>query len=323
MPLLPGDAIVDESGAVEVVTVGAGGTFANIAVWPVAAVVGNYNIVADVAPFGEYNEGDVISNDLVVQQPSSPIDIIADIACDEMGIHRNTFTELEALYAAVAPLVRPDTLNEQVAVYVVFHKDVWIDEDPMVCIETTGDLNMPSLCMADPFSANLDLTLIRSLAKVGYRNPLKLWPGNYDVIVDVGRNGVYDAGTDILDGGPQVGFNIPGTVPAVRLIGGADSNVLGRDSNQTNVWAQMVGADGLPIVGATVTFSVSQGPGSLSETTVVTNESGLAMTVFTGADYGHDSKIRIVVTVNGVQYVYVFSIWRSIPITHTQGILGG
>jgi len=303
----PGDVLTDETPAVESVVVQADGSIPNTEVWPSVPTTGSYDIIADLAPFGEYNVGDVVSHGLVpglvIQQPDAGADIIADIACDIMGNYQNTFAPSDAIFARVNPLQLPKKLSELASVYVLPHKDLWIAGESLVTVRTVGTMQMPTHCLVNPRSASLCLTGVRGVTDPNIEEPEKLWPGNYDVIVDLDRNGVYDPGTDILDGGSQVGFTVSGTVPEVKFICTADIDFLGRMSDETKIWGKLVWADGTPIVGATVYYTIRKGPGTISHKRMKTDENGLSYTIFTGAEYGKVTVIRVFVRINGAKYI--------------------
>jgi len=327
-----GDALADVSGGVENVTPAGDGSIAPTLVWAGAAATGSYDLIVDTAPFGEYNEGDVVSvplaAGLVVQNPASAQDIIADIACDMSGVFVNTFDELDPLFARIDPTKRPadlltweDPIPSFVPVFVVPHKDVWSTGDRMVTIRTVGTHQMPSYVQMNPMSGSVGLFRLRGESKSGYYQPLRLWPGDYDVIVDVNRNRVYDAGIDMLDGGPQVGFSVTSQdlVPAVRLINTADEDMVGRPTNNPRLWAHLVRADNSPIAGITVKFSVVLGPGHVAPLTAVTAADGMAYTTVTGLGFSEMTRVRTEAVVDGELYYNVVSFFRTLPCTHDQG----
>lgn len=325
-----GDLYNDESGGFESATAAADGSVALAKIWPAATVLGAYDIVADIAPFGQYNVGDVVCAGklagLVIQLPSSPSDIIADVACDGFGNYKNIFTELEDVWAVVNPTVRPAELVTldllcHSTVYVSPHKAVWNKNDPLVHIETVGSMHSAIEVLVDPTSGSLGLTLVRGESKAGYRQPLRLWPGDYDMIVDVNNNSLYDPGIDILDGGPQVGFTVPGVTPPVILVFYALPDYQLMD--KTLMRAVVLRSDHTPVVGATVYFNVGKGPGQVAPTSGVTDSQGMTHTYFWGAEQGQWSIIRALVTVDGVQYVARISVWGDMCQTHNQGVVIG
>ncbi len=325
-----GDLLVDESGGAEEIVVTAAGEVALTKIWSAAGLIGVYDLVADIPPFGQFNIGDVVQQSslagLIVQNAPSLTDIVMDIACDGNGIYQNMFSNLDALYAKANPLVRPSGLTamghvSHSGIFVSPHKSVWTSGDRLVHIETVGSMNSAVEALVDSSSGALALTLVRGAAKAGYREPLRLWAGDYDVIVDVNNNTLYDPGVDLLDGGSQVGFTIPGTPAAVKMIFYAlpDLDL----SNHTPMRVVLLRGNGDPIVGATVAFNVGKGPGSVAPTSVITDSEGMATTFFTGAEEGQWSIIRALVTVDGVQYVARISVWGDLTYTHNQGIILG
>ena len=327
-----GDALTDVSGGVETVTPSAEGEIAPTVVWPAAAATGSYDIVADVEPFGEFNDGDVVSDlriaGLVIQEAPGASDIVVDIACDMMGMPQNSFDDLEPLFAKVDPTVRPADLKKWlsplprwVSVFVTPHKDNWRQDDQLVTIRTVGTHQMPSYVQMNERSGAIDLFRLRGETKSGYYLPLRLWPGDYDVVVDVNRNFMYDPGIDLLDGGPQVGFSVtsPDTMPDVRLINTASEDILGRGSGDPTLFGQLMDADDNPIPNIDVKFTVVLGPGWVDPSMDVTDDEGVARTKVYGLEIGKMTRVRTEAIVDGELYYNVVSFFRTLPCTHDQG----
>ena len=328
-----GDALTDmtTSGPVTVVP-GADGSIPSTLIWAGAATAGSYDIVVDTEPFGTYNAGDVVSDPkiagLVIQEAPGASDIVVDIACDMTGMHQNTFGDLDPIFAKVEPAVRPADLKtwmspipDWVPVFVTPHKDTWSQDDKLVTIRTVGTHQMPSFVQMNELSGTIDLFRLRGETKSGYYLPLRLWPGDYDVIVDINRNFVYDPGIDLLDGGSQVGFSVTSgeTVPDVRLINTASEDILGRGSGAPTLFAQLLDADDNPIEGVTVKFTVVLGPGTVNPNVMDTSDEGIAMTLVEGLEIGKMTRVRSEAIVNGELYYSVVSFFRTLPCTHDQG----
>lgn len=324
-----GEALTDVSGGAEEVTVNADGTLPNTMIIASAAA-GQYDIVADTQPFGVYSAGDAVSSvfltGLLVQEASSTDDIIVDIASDMNGVYRAEFDSLEAIFAKVDPPRRPMSMttgayftNPYVQIYVMPHRENWEKDDNLITIRTIGTMQMASHVQANPKSGALQFVRVRGECKPKYMNPLKLWPGTYDMIVDVNRNGLYDPGTDILDGGSQIGFTIPGTPPPIRLIATTDDDFVGRAMGETKIQVMFIRPDNSGIPNVEVNFSVVVGPGIVTPTENVTDENGYTFTVFTDGEYGVMSRVRIEAYINGQLFWQVVSLDHIIPHTHTQG----
>jgi len=327
-----GDVYQDESGGAEVVKTSASGELLNSKIWPTASVIGAYDLVADVAPFGQFNIGDVIAKTtlagLVVQAPPSGADILAEVACDANGNHKNEFAETEAIWASVNPLTRPADLPVLMdlchsTIFISPHKSVWQKNDPLVHIETVGSLNAPIEALVEPTSGSLALTMVRGESKLGYRQPLRLWPGDYDMIVDVNNNFSYDPGVDILDGGPHVGLKIPGTPPAIKFIFFALPDFPIVANGKFLLRAVVLRGDHTPVTDAKVQFNIGRGTGSLDPKSGLTDEQGMTHTFLWGMQEAQWSIIRAVVTVDGVQYEARISVWGELCLAHNQGIIIG
>jgi len=182
---------------------------------------------------------------------------------------------------------------------------------------------MPVFCLVNPVTGALATIRIRGAAKPDYQAPLRLWPGEYDVIVDVDRNAVYDPGVDILDGGSGPGFVVDGPVPELRLIESADVDFLGVASASTAVWARLVRGDGSAVPGAAVWFRKGPGPGSLYPGIGITDSLGLARVLFSDMPFASITKIHVETQVDSVNYSRILSIIRKNPHRHNQGIVTG
>jgi len=327
-----GDVYGDESGGYETITTAADGVIPLTKVWPTASVPGAYDLIADVAPLGQYNDGDIICRNfypgLLVQTPATLSDIITDIACDAYGNYSNLFSDLQSIWAKVNPLVRPDRLWEILElchgnIFVAPHKAVWKQNDRLVHIETVGSMQSGVQVIHEPSSGAIVLNLVRGESKAGYRQPLRLWPGDYDMIVDLNDNGVYDPGIDLLDGGSQIGFSIFSTInpvpPAIKFIFHSlpDYDLTGT----TIMRAIVLRSDHTPVPGITVYFNVGKGPGQVTPTSAVTDAEGMATTVFSGAQEAQWSIVRAMFVLDGVQYVARISLWGDMCNTHNQGVV--
>lgn len=328
-----GDMLVDVSGAIETVIPDGNGHISSTLIWPAAAATGSYDIVADVYPFGEYTEDDVVSDmrisGLVIQEAPGADHIVVDIATDMMGMVQNTFDELEPIWAKVDPDVRPADLRSWllplphwVPVFVTPHKTLWEQDDQLVTVRTVGTHQMPAYVQMNERSGTIDLFRLRGETKIGYYHPLRLWPGDYDVIVDVNRNFLYDPGIDLLDGGPQVGFTVVSeadTMPKVRLINTASEDILGRGSEPNPyLHGQLLDDENNPIVGVDVKFTVVLGPGYVDPIEDVTDEEGIATTRVYGIGY-EVTRVRTEAVVDGKLYYNLVSFYKTLPCNHDQG----
>ena len=142
--------------------------------------------------------------------PSYPLQMIE--SSDASGSVRNTFDISESVYVLGSGFPASSTF------------DIYIVEDVVSWTAMNG--------MPIPASASTDVPSITSNSS-GQINVALLWShptlGNYDIIVDVNRNGLYDAGIDPIDSddvvtagviivpelSPVLAFCLFGTVTAV------------------------------------------------------------------------------------------------------------
>jgi hypothetical protein len=258
--------------------------------------------------------------------PTPGVDIVTEIACDEFGGVKNLFDGMEPIFAMVNPQIRPAFLKEPVNIFVGFHRDIWPLGVKLLNIETVGSLHQGTKCMANPFSESPFLIRIRGEAGPFYRWPLRLWPGEYDVIVDINRNGVYDPGIDLLDGGSQVGFVISDdgkTQPLYKIILSSYDDLNFENLTSVEIRAQVVTTDGTPVPDVTVFFNVGKGPGTVAPPSSITDINGIATTIFDGGNPGEWSLIRAFVIIDGKKYIARISQWGQCGCVHNQGTGSG
>jgi len=200
---------VDLIGTAERVTTDSNGDIASTMVWeiPSSGLSGGnpLDVVIDVDKDGLYDADTDYVNDhfgvgFVVQSSSlsSSADshFNAELACDSSSNYKNTFSTSDSVYVFVNPETRMQVgLHRWVYKYVVAHKDTWSDGDTLTDISNQWEADTPQYGCTNEY---------RVLVW-----PATLTAGEYDVIIDVDRDGVYDKGTDILDGSSDVpGFTV-------------------------------------------------------------------------------------------------------------------
>ena len=209
--LSPHGRSVDMLGTAERVTTDSDGTIASTRLWeiPSSGISGgsSLDVVVDIDKDGLFDAATDYVNDhfgvgFVIQESQASLsrkraagsDFNAQLACDANANYKGTFLTTDSVYVYVMPETRMQVGQHRwVYKYVVAHKDSWTDGD------TLTDVSGPS----NPWEADT--------VQYGCTNEYRVlvWPatltaGEYDVIIDVDRDGVYDEGTDILDGTSQV-----------------------------------------------------------------------------------------------------------------------
>ena len=106
---------------------------------------------------------------------------------DDLGNEKNTFEVSETVYVTV-----PAT-GQTVRLYVVADQTTWTDGDPLTDVSGDG---------YEELTLSTDGTQIVKL----WDPPLTV--GDYDIIEDINRNGVYDEGIDAVDSITLVGVDI-------------------------------------------------------------------------------------------------------------------
>jgi len=333
-----GDAFSDVTGFVELEKSDKYGDFPPVKIWS-GAGHGAYDIIADYEPYGVYNAADVILDPmiagLVVQNRRTGGDLIQDIACDQFGTYKDTFDSLETVYAHLSSNWKPGLVSEFVTIYITPHKAIWKQGDPLVALSTVGTFEMPVSCLWNAYAGSMPVIKLHGLPLPTDPAPRKMWPGEYDVVIDVDRNYFYDPGIDILDGGTRPGFVVPGRVPLVRMGAAGDLDFLGykeedpdlvgwfRDEIHTSVWGVLVDSLGHFYKDVPIDFKIIQGGGYLDRNQNTTTVNGTTWSVFYGAGvtYGGYSIVRLKASIDGKPYTRDVLILRKLPYQHTQGTI--
>ncbi len=184
-----------------------------------------FDIIIDMNMNGIYDGGDLLDGQIgvgfVVQDatPDKTIingHIVERLSSDSNYVYRDLYNVDENVYVYVNPVAKMQNLggDRYVKWFIVPHQDTWNDGDPLNSITTPlGD------------------TVQYGCTNAGRRLvwPAPLTPGQYDVVIDVDADGIYDKGQDFLDGysgpGDWVGFTV-------------------QDEPETREWTLLVYADG-------------------------------------------------------------------------------
>ncbi|MBD3384526.1 hypothetical protein GF407_06310 [candidate division KSB1 bacterium] len=326
-----GDPYNDVTEVVESLMTLADGTIPITKIWDNVGTTGSFDVIADLAPFGEYNDDDRVCRwlitGLVAQNPANGQHIIQDIACDASGIHLDNFFSGDEIWAKVDPYLLSDAPAEPIAIFIAPHKNAWQTGDPLATVVTLGSMDSPTICVGNPRSESVNLVLIHAKSDTTVARPRRIPMGTYDVVVDVNRNYVYDAGIDLLDGLVAPGFSVEGevkkdTTETLFLMTALVDLYYTYDQAEIRAWV-VTGPDNTPVAGATVNFSIISGGGSLSQTSVTTDANGFAVTYFSGGNIGQRSVVKGTITVNGKLYEHWVSFWGLMPYIHNQGQLIG
>ncbi|MBA4378792.1 MAG: hypothetical protein C0395_09125 [Gemmatimonas sp.] len=209
--------LFDYTESVERVVLDAEGELAPTAIWQSA---GNeesvsYDVIVDVDRDGVYSAGDYLDGQIgvgfVVQETDvakTLIDghVVERLSADDNYVYRDVFNTNENVYVYLNPVARMRNLggDRYVNWYIVPHQELWEDGDPL-----------------DPVTTPIGDTVQYGCTNAGRR---LLWPsplaaGQYDIVIDVDGDEIYDMGQDILDGysgqGNWVGFTVQAP-PATR-----------------------------------------------------------------------------------------------------------
>lgn len=250
------------SGRADTVTAGPDGAFAATAVWSQIdgeAVGGAFDIVVDTNRNGVFDPGTDHVNEMrtvgfVVQSSSTRAGghFTANISVDANGVRRDNFSSSENVYAYINPQQQMQLGGDRwVKKYVVIHRelDAWVAGTPLVDVSGANGAGGWEADTVESGCTNEGRVLLW---------PANLTPGDYDIVIDVNRNGVYDPGTDILDGddsnGLSVGFHVSGTAAGaakrwtVMVYMGGDNNLDSAAITDLNEMEQVGSSDDVNIV---------------------------------------------------------------------------
>ncbi len=220
--------LYDYTELVEELTFDAAGEIAPAMIWQAGAIVdmnSAYDVIIDVNGNNVYDAGDYLDGQTgvgFVVQEVEPVKAMIDghvverLSSDLNYVYRDVFNVDENVYVYVNPVARMRNLggNRYVKWYIVPHQAVWNDQDPL-----------------NPVATPLGDTVQYGCTNAGRRLvwPAPLTPGQYDIVIDVDGDELYDKGQDFLDGysgqGNWVGFTV-------------------QDEPETKDWTVLVYADG-------------------------------------------------------------------------------
>lgn len=163
-----------------------------------------FDIVADLTPFDVFNLGsDAVDGHAVVgatyQIPDVGTDIDSELACDKDGNYLDTYGQGDDVWVFINPPLQYVIQHGWVEKYVCNHQDEWQDGDPLQDVSGGDEMDgVQSGC------TNEQIVII-------WPGPLP--PGDYDIIIDINRDGTYTQGVDIVDGGSaesmgKIGFTV-------------------------------------------------------------------------------------------------------------------
>ena len=223
LPQPPYERQLDLVGTPERVQTDANGNIPATKIWSIPSDIAGglpLDVVVDVNQNGVFDKDVDYVNDgfgvgFTVQEANITVggdlvrmpgfDFTAQLASDASLNYRDTFVTSENVYVYINPRTRMQLGSDYwVKKYVVRHKDAWNTGD------TLTDVSGPN----NPWEADTVQSGCTNEGRV------LVWPapvtaGEYDVVIDVNRNGTYDEGVDILDGAPNApGFVVVGTSQA-------------------------------------------------------------------------------------------------------------
>jgi len=219
--------LYDYTESVEELTFDATGVIPATTIWQAAdnASGTSWDVIIDVNRNNLYDAGDYLDGQIGVGFVVQDVDlakvlidghVVERLSSDVNYVYRDLFNTDENVYVYVNPVARMRNLggNRYVKWYIVPHQAVWADQDPLT-----------------PVTTPLGDTVQYGCTNAGRRLiwPAPLTPGQYDVVIDVDGDELYDKGQDFLDGysgpGDWVGFTV-------------------QDEPETKDWTILVYADG-------------------------------------------------------------------------------
>ena len=203
--------LYDYTESVEELTFDGSGNLPNTAIWQSAAQADEtaaFDVVIDVNRNSIYDAGDYLDGragvGFVVQEvlPAKTLidgHVVERLSSDVHYVYRDLFDADEDVYVYINPVAKMRNLGADRSVkwFIVPHQATWNDQDPL-----------------NPVVTPLGDTVQEGCTNIGRR---KLWnepltPGQYDIVIDIDKDDLYDKGQDILDGysgpGDWVGFTV-------------------------------------------------------------------------------------------------------------------
>ena len=161
-----------------------------------------YDAILDFEPYGVFDaDTDLVDGHEVVGLTFQAIDVgsdvDADLACDSSGVYKDTFAPGENVYAFINPPLQYSIPHAWVDKYVVRHRDEWKNGDVLQDVSGGNETDGVQTGCTNEYIVMV--------------YPAPLVPGQFDLIIDVDRDGRYTQGVDIVDGGSaesigEVGF---------------------------------------------------------------------------------------------------------------------
>ncbi|MEZ4386987.1 MAG: clostripain-related cysteine peptidase [Candidatus Krumholzibacteriia bacterium] len=205
--------LFDYTDAVEELTFDAQGEIPPTVIWGAAANQESvaWDVVIDVNRNGVYDAGDYLDGRLgvgFVVQDADPGKVLIDghvverLSSDVNYVYRDLFDVGDNVYVYLNPVARLRDLgaNRYVKWFIVPHQATWNDQDPLNPVET-------------PLGDTVQYGCTNAGRRLVWPGPLV--PGQYDIVLDVDGDELYDKGQDILDGysgpGDWVGFTVQAT----------------------------------------------------------------------------------------------------------------
>ncbi len=155
-------------------------------------ITDQFDVMLDAAPFGTFNVAtDAVDGNLptgvVVQDPAPDGHLIQQLASREDYTYTDTFHVGDEVYIWLNPGIIIPEPHLYVQKYIVEHLEEWLDGTPLGDITSGIELDV-----VQTGCVNEGLILAWFYAQLG----------EYDVLIDMNSNGIYDEGTDILDWSP-------------------------------------------------------------------------------------------------------------------------
>ncbi|RLG71955.1 MAG: hypothetical protein DRO11_03315, partial [Methanobacteriota archaeon] len=174
-----GMSLVDVTGGYETVTTDSEGVLPRTLVWA-SSTAGNYDLVIDTNLNGEYNPNSQVEPLEAFLGAGLRVLETPVYAANNLGVTQKYFYPGEAIYVFGDDY----TPNILVDLYVVTNDDEWFDGTPLVDIN--GDVETVQITG----TGELPLTMVLG--------PM-LTVGEWDIVVDVDRDGLYDEGVDVVN----------------------------------------------------------------------------------------------------------------------------
>jgi len=205
---------IGDNSSFETVTTDTNGSLQPTVIWPprTSQFGALFDIIADINRNGKYDYGEPIDSIGAAGFRAEPI-----WSSNSSGNEKNTFSLNEPVYVTGKGFLS----NFTVDIYVVKNKDNWVGGENLNVLEISGGKET----VTTDSNGNLPTTIV-------WANPL---PGEYDIIADWDRDGIYDKNQNMFftEGNQTINQTVTETIDDMDFVGFHVMAIWSVDSNKS------------------------------------------------------------------------------------------